>query len=244
MSVVGHPRIPRAKTSLLLHPQPRRPRASLPRSLLPASSQERLPAAAAAVLLARSSCSPLPPLRRAIAGAAAAVLLLPHRCAPLFPTSFFPDRASPTRISRRSRLWPLLRRRNRHRPQPAAVLLLPHRRGCPPHGLLLRPAAGATPRPRRSRRRIVLLPLGPVRISVLHLRRSPLSLSLFARDSIPSLAAALAASPSPIPPCLLGLMVEGRGLPSVEGYSRSPSTAPASEDQAAAIEPNQADKLS
>uniref|UniRef100_A0A0D9YY85 Uncharacterized protein n=1 Tax=Oryza glumipatula TaxID=40148 RepID=A0A0D9YY85_9ORYZ len=87
------PRIPRAKTSLLLHPQPRRPRASLPRSLLPASSQERLPAAAAAVLLARSSCSPLPPLRRAIAGAAAAVLLLPHRCAPLFPTSFFPDPA-------------------------------------------------------------------------------------------------------------------------------------------------------
>lgn len=70
------------------------------------------------------------------------------------------------------------------------------------------------------------------------------SLSLFARDSIPSLAAALTASPSPIPPCLLGLMVEGRGLPSVEGYSRSPSTAPASEDQAAAIEPNQADKLS
>uniref|UniRef100_A0A0D9YY84 Uncharacterized protein n=1 Tax=Oryza glumipatula TaxID=40148 RepID=A0A0D9YY84_9ORYZ len=39
-------------------------------------------------------------------------------------------------------------------------------------------------------------------------------------------------------------MVEGQGLPSVEGYSRSPSTAPASEDQAAAIEPNQADKLS
>ncbi|KAF2919103.1 hypothetical protein DAI22_08g109400 [Oryza sativa Japonica Group] len=175
---ISQPRIPRAKTSLL-HPQPRRPRASLPRSLLPASSQERLPTAAAAILLARSSFSPLLPLRRALAGAAAAVLLLPHRRAPLFPTSFFPDRASPTRISRRrSRLWPLLRRRNQHRPQPAAVLLLPHRRGCPPHGLLLCPAAGATPRPRRSRRRIVLLPLGPVRISVLHLRRSPLSLSL------------------------------------------------------------------
>uniref|UniRef100_A0A0E0P697 Uncharacterized protein n=1 Tax=Oryza rufipogon TaxID=4529 RepID=A0A0E0P697_ORYRU len=91
--MISQPRIPRAKTSLLLHPQLRRPRASLPRSLLQVSSQERLPAAAAAVLLTRCSCSPLPPLRRALAGAAVAVLLLPHRRAPLFPTSFFPDPA-------------------------------------------------------------------------------------------------------------------------------------------------------
>uniref|UniRef100_A0A0D3HLI6 Uncharacterized protein n=1 Tax=Oryza barthii TaxID=65489 RepID=A0A0D3HLI6_9ORYZ len=45
--LLDQPRIPRAKTSLLLHPRPRRPRASLPRSLPPASSQERHPTAAA-----------------------------------------------------------------------------------------------------------------------------------------------------------------------------------------------------
>uniref|UniRef100_A0A0E0J164 Uncharacterized protein n=1 Tax=Oryza nivara TaxID=4536 RepID=A0A0E0J164_ORYNI len=79
---ISQPRIPRAKTSLLLHPRPRRPRASLPPTV--------------AVLLARSSYSPLPPLRR----------------------------------------------------------------GRPPSSPPPRPAAGATPRPRRRRGQIVLLPLG------------------------------------------------------------------------------------
>ncbi len=137
---ISQPRIPRAKTSLLLHPRPRRPRASLPRSLLPASSQERLPAAAA----------PPRPRRSHRGRPPRSLLLLPAAAATPRPSSFFPtatprcrryaasspetrpDRASPTRIRHRSRLRSLLHRR----PPPPIAAPPPH--PPVPGGLLVR----------------------------------------------------------------------------------------------------------